>query len=133
TLIAYVRHPVAIPEVAKVDVWRVDDARRCLAESGCSALMLGRGMVAQPGLARAILGQRTPDWETLLPLMQGFWERIGRRVAARHRAGRLKQWLNLLRRAHPEAEVAFQRIRGTQDPAQVTALLWPQGTSPSLS
>lgn len=132
-LIAEVRQAVAIPVVANGEVWSVDDARRCLAESGCSALMLGRGMVAQPGLARAILGQRTPDWETLLPLMQGFWERIGRRVAARHRAGRLKQWLNLLRRAHPEAEVAFQRIRGTQDPAQVTALLWPQGTSTSLS
>jgi tRNA-dihydrouridine synthase C len=132
-LIAQVREAVRVPVVANGEVWSVDDARRCLADSGCDALMLGRGMVAQPGLARAILGLPTPTWGDLQPLMQAFWVRIGTRVAARHRAGRLKQWLNLLRRAHPEAEAAFQRVRETQDPAQVAALLWPAQIGSSAS
>ena len=29
----------------------------------------------------------------------------------RQRAGRLKQWLNLLRRRFPEAEAAYQQVR----------------------
>ena len=35
------------------EIWTVEDAQRCRAVSGCDALMLGRGMVADPGLARA--------------------------------------------------------------------------------
>ena len=33
----------------------------------------------------------------------------------RHRAGRLKQWLNLLRRRYPEAQAAFDALRTTND------------------
>ena len=122
--IAEIAAALRIPVVANGEVWNVDDARRCLAESGCTALMLGRGMVAQPGLARAILGQPMPTWEELMPLIDDFWQRIGLRIAPRHRAGRLKQWLNFLRRAHPQAEAAFQRIRSVAEPAEVERLLW---------
>lgn len=130
-LIAHIQEALSIPVVANGEVWTVEDAQRCLAESGCNALMLGRGMVAQPGLALAIRGEAPPSWEALQPLMQAFWLRIGQRVAARHCAGRLKQWLNLLRRGYPQAEEAFQRVRGTNDAAQVTALLWPQHNAPA--
>ncbi|MNY69172.1 tRNA-dihydrouridine(16) synthase [compost metagenome] len=40
----------------------------------------------------------------------------------RQRAGRLKQWLNLLRRRHPEAEIAFQEVRVQTDQGAIT--LW---------
>jgi tRNA-dihydrouridine synthase C len=123
--IAEVREAVRIPVVANGEIWSVDDARRCLAESGCTALMLGRGMVAQPGLALAIRDEPMPTWAELLPLVHDFWRRIGLRVEVRHRAGRLKQWLNLLRRAHPQAEEAYQRIRAVADPQAVERLLWP--------
>jgi tRNA-dihydrouridine synthase C len=45
-------------------------------------------------------------------------------VAPRHRSGRLKQWLNLLRRRFPEAQEAFDRVRISNDPHVVTALLF---------
>ena len=51
--IAVVREAVAIDVVANGEVWTVEDALRCLRESGCHSLMLGRGMVADPGLALA--------------------------------------------------------------------------------
>jgi tRNA-dihydrouridine synthase C len=41
---------------------------------------------------------------------------VERRVERRHRAGRLKQWLNLLRRRYPEAQTAFDELRTTTDP-----------------
>ena len=45
-------------------------------------------------------------------------------AAPRHRAGRMKQWLNLLRRRHPEAQAAFDAVRTVTEPAQVEALLF---------
>ena len=127
--IALIRESVGIPVVANGEVWNVADAERCLAESGCDALMLGRGMVADPGLALAVRGASAPDWAAMPPLLRHFWHRIADHVSARHRAGRLKQWLNLLRRRFPEAQLLFERLRTVNEPALVTALL--QAESPT--
>jgi tRNA-dihydrouridine synthase C len=128
--LALIREAVSLPVVANGEMWTVDDARRCLAQSGCDALMLGRGMVADPGLALAI---RRPDapplaWDDLLPLVATFWARLGETIAPRSQAGRLKQWLNLLRRRFPEAEAAWVLVREVEDPDRVTALLFGGGT-----
>jgi tRNA-dihydrouridine synthase C len=123
--IAAIRANVAVPVVANGEVWTVDDARRCLAVSGCDALMLGRGIVADPGLALAVRGQPVHDWAALLPLLAHYWQRIAGHVVPRHRAGRLKQWLNLLRRRFPEAQTAFDRVRTVNDPALVAQALFP--------
>jgi tRNA-dihydrouridine synthase C len=48
---------------------------------------------------------------------------IAGHAAPRHRAGRLKQWLNLLRRRFPEAQAAFDVVRTVNDPAGVDAWL----------
>ena len=128
--IATIRAAVPISVVANGEVWTVDDARRCLAESGCDALMLGRGIVADPGLALALRGAVAPAWTELLPLVAHFWQRIACHVAPRHRAGRLKQWLNLLRRRHPQAQAAFDTVRETNDPTEVSARLF--GALPTL-
>ena len=125
--IATIRAAVRLPVVANGEVWNVADAQRCLAESGCDALMLGRGIVADPGLALALRGVAAPDlfdWPALLPQVQHYWQRIASHVAPRHRAGRLKQWLNLLRRRFPEAQAAFDAVRTCNDPLQVHALLF---------
>lgn len=128
--LALIREAVSLPVVANGEMWTVDDARRCLDQSGCDALMLGRGMVADPGLALAI---RRPDapplaWDELLPLVATFWSRLGETIAPRSRAGRLKQWLNLLRRRFPEAEAAWVLVREVEDPERVTALLFADRT-----
>ncbi len=122
--IAHIRSAVAIPLVANGEVWNVADAHRCLHESGCDALMLGRGMVADPGLALALRGQAAPTWAELLPWVAQYWQRIAGHVAPKHRAGRLKQWLNLLRRRFPQAQVAFDSVRETNDPLAVQARLF---------
>ena len=124
--IALIRQAVAIPVVANGEIWTADDARRCIEVSGCDALMLGRGMVADPGLAWAIRAPHEPalNWAALLPLVMLYWQRVAAHVQPKHRAGRLKQWLNLLRRRHPEAQVAFDAVRTIQDPARVSDALF---------
>ncbi len=117
--IAQIREAVPLPVVANGEVWTVADAERCLAISGCDALMLGRGIVADPGLALAVRGQAAPSWDRLAPLLRVYWQRVALHVEPRHRPGRLKQWLNLLRRRFVEAETAYQQLRPLTDPRAV--------------
>jgi len=115
--IAAIRAVVNLPVIANGEIWTLQDAQRCREASGCDALMLGRGMVADPGLALAIRGEaRGIGWAALLPLMAEFWRLVATRVEPRHRAGRLKQWLNYLRRRYPQAQAAYDELRTINDP-----------------
>ncbi len=133
--IGHIREAIAIPVIANGEIWCVADALRARAESGCHALMLGRGLVADPGLAwalRAADGQpaHTVVWADLLPLLARYWANIARHVEPKHRSGRLKQWLNLLRRRHPEAQAAFDAVRSVNDPVLLQAVLFGGPAAP---
>ena len=135
--IAQVKEAVRLPVIANGDIWSVADAARCRQVTGCDALMLGRGMVRRPGLALAIAraGVHESDpsasysdaavaalpWRRVVPLLADFWRDVCGRVERRHRAGRLKQWLNYLRVAYPEAEQAFDALRAVNDPDAIGA------------
>lgn len=152
--IADIRAAVNVPVVANGEIWSVDDARRCRQESGCHALMLGRGMVADPGLAWAIIrhtaaaeagddgpaaeaDNRLPAtqerWQALHPLLDAFWSLISATIEPRHRAGRLKQWLNYLRRTFPQAQEAYDSIRTLSDSRLVEEQLVRQWRVPHSS
>ncbi|HSI57465.1 MAG TPA: tRNA-dihydrouridine synthase [Ideonella sp.] len=125
--IADIRAAVAVPVVANGEIWSVADALRCRELSGCDDLMLGRGMVADPGLALAVAtalrgagsapepGPPLMDWYSLLDLLRVFSNLVQQHISPRHQAGRLKQWLNLLRRRYPEAEAAHAALRTVND------------------
>ena len=161
-----IREAVAIPVFANGEIWTPDDAERCRRVSGCDGLMLGRGMVADPGLAHAIRASRRAGvapstalprhateagldarghakasaggpqspadygappavaWDDLLPTLAQFWRLVSLRVEPRHRAGRLKQWLNLLRRRYPQAQRAYDELRLVNDPAALGAAMF---------
>jgi tRNA-dihydrouridine synthase C len=122
-----IRQVLSIPVAANGEVWTVADALRCRQESGGNMLMLGRGMVVDPGLALAIRHvddsaaqpRQGVSWEELLPLIGTFWALVCSRLDRRKQAGRLKQWLNFLRRRYPQAEMAYQQLRTVDDPALV--------------
>jgi tRNA-dihydrouridine synthase C len=119
--IAEVRAAVAVPVVANGEIWTVADAENCRAQSGCTDLMLGRGMVANPGLAQAIgaPGATPMAWNQVLRLMADFFDLVRAHVAAKHQAGRVKQWLHYLRRHYPEAEAAYVELRTVNDPVEL--------------
>jgi tRNA-dihydrouridine synthase C len=109
--------PASLRVVANGEIWSVADALRCRTVSGCDDLMIGRGMVADPGLALAIRSGGAVAWDEVVPLLSDFWRQVSARVEPRHRAGRLKQWLGALCRRHPEAQQAFDELRPLHDPA----------------
>lgn len=139
--IAPIREALRVPVVANGEIWSVPDAWRCRALSGCTALMLGRGMVADPGLALAIraadgvaagarASQQPPapvpetlTWTALLPQIERFWHMVCTDLEPGQRAGRLKQWLNLLRRRYPQAQAAFDAVRVLTDQQAIGAWL----------
>jgi len=129
--IADIRAVVTIAVVANGEIWTVADAHRCIEASGCSMLMLGRGAVADPGLARAIKASTANradaamglTWPDMLPFLTDFWWLVCSRIDPKARAGRLKQWLNFLRRRFPEAEAAYQTLKTVNDPLLVEAWL----------
>jgi len=133
-----IRQIVRIPVVANGEIWTVADALACREASGCNALMLGRGMVANPALALEIVARLSANvsdsgeihhpndlldcalsWQQLLPLVAQFWQMVCARLDRRQQTGRLKQWLYLLQRHYPEAQRAFATVRTYHDPADV--------------
>lgn len=141
--IADVRAVVGIPVIANGEIWHVEDARRCREVSGCSGIMLGRGIVADPALALAILADQAgadtpgacaqlPGWPELQALLQLFWQLILTHIEPRARAGRMKQWLNYLRKRHPEAEQAYMQIRTLTDSRVVDAIVQSWALIPAV-
>jgi tRNA-dihydrouridine synthase C len=116
-LIDEIRRSVALPVVANGEVWTVQDAQACMAASGCDALMLGRGLVSNPGLALALRGQAAPAWPAVLAGLRLYLQLMAPGVEPRHRGGRIKQWLNMLRRQYPQAQDAYEQVRGMADAA----------------
>ena len=125
--IADIRARVRTPLIANGEIWNAQHAQQCRLESGCDSLMLGRGMVSNPGLAleiRAATSQATHltlaensmptpglDWPGVQEHVGHFWHLVRSRLEARQQAGRLKQWLNLLRRHYPPAQQAYERLK----------------------
>ena len=135
-----IREAVRVPVVANGEIWTVQDAQRCREVSGCGALMLGRGMVADPGLAWAIRAadtastlQKALEWPALLPHLADFWRLVCRDLEPRQRAGRLKQWLYLLRRRFAQAEIAYQQVRTLTDERAIGVWLVAQQRDASIA
>ena len=122
--IADIKAKVKTPLVANGEIWTVQDAINARAESGCFDLMLGRGIVTNPGLGWSIqthdagveAATRVIGWDDVAEQMATFWALVAGHVSPRHQAGRLKQWLNFLRRHYPQAQLAYDHLRTINDP-----------------
>ena len=122
-----VRAAIDIPLIANGEVWTVDDFVRCQQETGCADIMLGRGAIADPLLARRVRGEQTGGWDEVAPGVAAYWQGVRQKVVAAHAGGRIKQWLALLRRNYPEAEVLYQRLRPIKAARDIDAELVAAG------
>ncbi|MCW2099131.1 UNVERIFIED_ORG: tRNA-U20a,U20b-dihydrouridine synthase [Pseudomonas psychrophila] len=127
--IAQVQEAVKVPVFANGDIWSVEDWRRCREISGAEDIMLGRGLVSRPDLARQIAAARAGEevvemtWADLQPMIRDFWAQAEAQLTPRSAPGRLKQWLAMLTRNYPEAVVLFNAMRRETDCEKVRHLV----------
>jgi len=127
-----VRAAVDIPLIANGEVWTVEDFRNCQAATGCADIMVGRGAISDPLLARRVRGAAVGGWEEILPGVAAYWLGVRRKVVPVHAGGRLKQWLAMLRRNYPEAGVLYDRLRPVKAAADIDRLLLEAGVLKAL-
>lgn len=123
--LARIREHISIPLIANGDICSVEDYHRCVAATGTVDVMLGRGAVRIPSLARQIRDDCPQDapWVSIEPLLNDFWRQLSAVLSPRDRIGRIRQWVNYLRQRHPEAEVLWQLIRQESDIQRLDAVL----------
>lgn len=110
------RESINIPLIANGEVWTVEQFHRCRTVSGCNDVMIGRGMVANPGLASQIInGSTALKWPDILPLLIRFQQYTVDTYEPKYTANRIKQWLNYLSTNYTEAVTLFEKIRKMRD------------------
>jgi tRNA-dihydrouridine synthase C len=132
-----IRAAVKTPLVANGEIWNLADAQKARRDSGCQHLMLGRGVVTNPGLGLAIqafdlqaAGGADPDrlhdfvpgalsWDDLQPYLQQFWYIVQTQLRRVQQTGRLKQWLNFLRHHYPQAQTMYSHVRTETRPEAI--------------
>jgi len=93
--VAAIKQVVSIPVLANGEIWTPEQARQCQQESQSDLLMIGRGLVATPDLARII---KEPDyqpmsWQQHLGLLEKLSESL-EHLSDKQLTDRLKQWLH---------------------------------------
>ncbi|WP_417789900.1 tRNA dihydrouridine synthase [Terasakiella pusilla] len=121
--IAKICEVVDIPVVANGEIWTPEDAQKCREISGCHDIMIGRGAIARPSLAREIKGGEFAQWAEMLGWLEIYCALMQDTKRPKWGEGRMKQWIKLLGRTYPEAKQLFDRIKPMKDPAAINAIV----------
>lgn len=123
--IAKIREALHIPVIANGEIWTTDDLQRCQDQSGCNRIMLGRGLIASPGLALYARGQTSTalHWGDISLLLIHYFHELEPQCQPQHLASLIKQWLVYLRQQYADAHLFFEHCKGITDPGQMKAAL----------
>ena len=111
--ISKIREELKIPVVANGDIWNLEDFKNCERVSGCKTFMLGRGLIANPALARQIQNEPTAalGWTEILNFYREFIDLSEQKKSSSFAVARAKQWCKQFGRNYPEAILLFNQIK----------------------
>ena len=127
--IARINEATSINIIANGDIFSTQDYQRCIEITGCTDVMIGRGLVYQPDLALQIKSQLQQctvtrlEWVRLAQQIHVFFQSMRGKVPERYICGRLKQWLKFLATRHEQAGTLFDQLKAVDDINQVEAAL----------
>jgi len=117
-----------IPIIINGEIWSPEDAMRARNESGCDDIMLGRGALTFPDLAKSIQAHfngadyEDNSWSATLELVHEYL------INAQNKhplfvSNRAKQWLVFLQMHYKEAKDLFHLIKRLKEADEVFAAL----------
>ncbi|MDX1398488.1 MAG: tRNA-dihydrouridine synthase, partial [Oceanospirillum sp.] len=116
--LAKLREASSIPVIANGEVWSLDDYRRCREVSGCNDLMLGRGLLADPYLARRIVDNnpQLPSEADLSAALLLYLRRMEQQgYPNKFLLARGKQWLAMMKKGLVPVDTLFDQIKTCRD------------------
>ena len=120
--IAEARHQTSIPIIANGEIWSIEDALACSEASGCQRLMIARGALMRPELARLIhqrcqgLPETPLNWSEIALRLCLFFEQQGLHYDAKYTPSPVEQWLVYLKHYHAPAARLFEQLKRITDP-----------------
>ena len=111
--IGEVREKLTIPVIANGEIWNFEDGQNCQQITGCQDLMIGRGALTIPNLSNVVkTNQDKLDWyQGVMPLLTRYAHIENLNDTGFYHIARMKQWLQFLKKAYPEASEFFEVIK----------------------
>ena len=118
-----------IPVIANGEIWNSEQAQNCMAQSGTTHLMLGRGAVTRPDLIAQVdknqshQNHQNPEntttllWQDLIAHQIKFLEGAAKSDVVL--VGRYKQWLAMLTKGYSEAKIVWDSIKREKNKAVI--------------
>ena len=124
---------LAIPVIANGEIWNNEHAQNCMAQSGTTHLMLGRGAVTRPDLvaqidkdhSQSVNDKATLLWQDLIAHQIKFLEGAAKNDIVL--VGRYKQWLGMLTKGYSEAQILWDSIKREKNKAAIINALQRSG------
>lgn len=126
-LIKEAKKLLKIPVVGNGDILKVADAVRMLDETGCDALMIGRGSIINPFIFHEIKAhfagaKYQPRWEELKRFFDVYRDQMGPEVPERTKVNKVKQLMGFLFKKNEALSLMRQDIL-TAKPQDVMSFL----------
>ncbi|MEE4135877.1 MAG: tRNA-dihydrouridine synthase family protein [Desulforhopalus sp.] len=117
-LISAIKEKIHLPVLANGGIFTVEDARKCLDQSGADGLMLGRGVVTRPWLCADIATElfdlpHSRSMRTPAQLYCRYIALIEERFAPERRLGRLKQFTHYFAAGFPFGHHLTAAVQGS--------------------
>lgn len=97
--------------IANGEIWNEADFETARRVSGCRHVMIGRGLMSYPDLARVIRGAKPESWNAMAERIPLFAQMSESYRHEHYAVCRTKQWLKSLSRRYPEAVSIFEDVK----------------------